>query len=172
MFFAGSADGSIHQMNLFRQREDSAGGQVTEAVGGAGVSDIIRVGDEDTRIKKKRLISVGQPITTLSVSLTSTLIVVGTSTGLIHIYDIPSHQLLRTISTHKGLCITQHATMLKPPDLIGHISLNLNVGSVADARDVVPVKVVAPFQRMQDSKTREVHEVGMMLPIQDMVCVA
>jgi pre-rRNA-processing protein IPI3 len=59
MFFAGSADGSIHQMNLFRQREDSAGGQVTEAVGGAGVSDVIHVGDENPKIKRKRLISVG-----------------------------------------------------------------------------------------------------------------
>jgi len=164
MFFAGSADGSVHQMNLFRQREDNAGGQVTEAVGGAGVSDIIRVGDEDLQIKKKRLISVGQPITTLSVSLTSTLLLVGTSTGLVHVYDIPSHQLLRTISAHKGLSITHLATMLKPPDLIGHVSLNI---SAADAKDVVPVKIVAPFQRMRDLKTREVHEVVMMLPIQD-----
>lgn len=58
MFFAASSDGSIHQMNLFRQRDNKSGGQITEAVGGAGVSDIIRVGDEDPQVRKKRLISV------------------------------------------------------------------------------------------------------------------
>lgn len=109
------------------------------------------------------------PISSLSISLTSALLLVGTSTGLIQIYDIPSHQLLRTISTHKGLCISHVATMLKPPDLVGHISLTLNVGSSADARDVIPVKPVAPFQRMRDTKAREAHEVSMILPIQDMV---
>jgi pre-rRNA-processing protein IPI3 len=61
--------------------------------------------------------------------------------------------------------------MLRPPDLIGHISLNISVGSAADARDAAPVKVIAPFQRMRDSKTRGAHEVGMMLPVQDKVAV-
>jgi pre-rRNA-processing protein IPI3 len=60
MFFAASKDGSIHQMNLFRQREEKSGGHVMEAIGGAGVTDIIRVGDEDqTKAQKQRLISVG-----------------------------------------------------------------------------------------------------------------
>jgi pre-rRNA-processing protein IPI3 len=45
-------------MNLFRQRDDKLGGQVTEAIGGAGVSDIIRV-EEMRESQKKRLISVG-----------------------------------------------------------------------------------------------------------------
>jgi pre-rRNA-processing protein IPI3 len=58
IFWAASPDGSIHQMNLFRQRDDKLGGQVTEAIGGAGVSDIIRVG-EMRESQKKRLISVG-----------------------------------------------------------------------------------------------------------------
>ncbi|OJA12435.1 hypothetical protein AZE42_08093 [Rhizopogon vesiculosus] len=40
--------------------------------------------------------------------------------------------------------------MLKPPDLIGHISLSLNLGSSFDAKDV---------------KAREAHEVMMMLPV-------
>jgi pre-rRNA-processing protein IPI3 len=59
MFFAASKDGSIHQMNLFRQREDKSG-SIAEAIGGAGVTDIIRVGDEEqTRTQKRRLIAVG-----------------------------------------------------------------------------------------------------------------
>jgi len=57
MFFAASSDGSIHQMNLFRQRDDKSGGQAVEAIGGAGVNDVIRV-DDDPEAKKKRLISI------------------------------------------------------------------------------------------------------------------
>jgi len=54
--------------------------------------------------------------------------------------------------------------MLKPPDLVGHISLSLNVASTADARDVMPVRPVASFHRMKDVNARELHEVSMMLP--------
>jgi pre-rRNA-processing protein IPI3 len=83
-------------------------------------------------------------------------------------YDIPSHQLMRSISTHKGLIITHLGTMLKPPDLIGHVSLNLSTSaSTADLRDVVPIKPVMPFQRIRDVKNREAHEVSMLLPVQN-----
>ncbi|KAG6910225.1 hypothetical protein DXG01_012360 [Tephrocybe rancida] len=172
IFMAASPDGFIHQVNLFRQRDTKKGGQFTEAIGGAGVSDIIRVGEEDREAQKKRLISVGLPVTALCISLTSSHLLIGTETGLIHIYDIPSHQLLRTITSHKGVGITHLATMLKPPDLIGHISLNLSVGTVADAKDIIPVKHVSPFQRMRDPKTREAHDVGLLLPPQKKACVA
>lgn len=104
--------------------------------------------------------------------MTSSLLLAGTSTGFIHIYDLPSHQLLRTISTHKGLSITHLASMLKPLDLIGHISLHVNVGSAADAKDVVPIKPVLPFQRMRDPKTREAHEVSILLSSQKRVSLA
>lgn len=59
LFFAASADGSIHQVNLFRQREDKFSRAAIEAIGGGGVSDAIRVNDMDTTATKKRLISVG-----------------------------------------------------------------------------------------------------------------
>ncbi|KAG5638351.1 hypothetical protein H0H81_000484 [Sphagnurus paluster] len=59
--------------------------------------------------------------------------------------------------------------MLKPPDLIGHINLNLAVGSASDAKDVIPVKPISPFQRMRDPKTREAHEVAVLLPPQKTV---
>lgn len=59
IFLAASADGSIHQMNLFRQRDSDTGAQIPEAIGGAGVGDVIRVGEEDREAQKKRLISVG-----------------------------------------------------------------------------------------------------------------
>ncbi|KAG2129202.1 WD40-repeat-containing domain protein [Suillus bovinus] len=164
-FFAASPDGSIYQVNLFRQRTEKHAGQTIEAIGGAGVSDVIRVADEDSN-SRKRLISVDQPITALTISLTSSLLLVGTATGLIHIYDIASHQLLRTISTHKGMSISHLTTMLKPPDLVGHISLSLNLGSSADAKDIIPIRPIVPFHRTKDSKAREAHEVAMMLPVQ------
>lgn len=59
--------------------------------------------------------------------------------------------------------------MLKPPDLVGHISLSLNLGSSADAKDIIPMRPVVPFHRMKDSKAREAHEVAMMLPVQEEV---
>ncbi|KAJ7355605.1 WD40 repeat-like protein [Mycena albidolilacea] len=167
MFFAASKDGSIHQMNLFRQREDKSGGHAMEAIGGAGVTDIIRAGDNDqTKAQKRRLITVGEPVVSITISLTSTLLLAGTSTGIIHIYDIPSHQLLRSISTHKGFSIAHLATMLKPPDLIGHVSLSINAGHSSES---TPVRHVAPFQRMRDAKSRDAHDITMILPVQDNV---
>lgn len=104
-----------------------------------------------------------EPLSSICISLTSSILLVGTLGGLIHLYDIPSHQLLRTISTHKGLSISHLETMIRPPDLIGHINLDLRVGT-ADTQDIIPVKPVVPFQRMRDAKARDAHEVTMMLP--------
>lgn len=56
--------------------------------------------------------------------------------------------------------------MLKPPDLVGHVSLSLSTTSTSDMKDVIPVKPVAPFQRMQVPKAREDHEVALILPVQ------
>lgn len=169
LFFASSPDGSIYQVNLFRERQvQNNPGPFIEAVGGAGASDIVRFDADDTA-GRKRLIDVGQPVTALCTSLNGSLLLVGTASGLIHVYDIASHQLLRTISTHKGMSISFLATMLKPPDLVGHISLSLNVASVGDARDVMPVRPVAAFHRMKDMSAREVHEVSMMLPMTNKV---
>ena len=93
--------------------------------------------------------------------MTSSHLLVGTHSGLIQVYDIASHQLLRSISTHKGFSITHLTTMLKPPDLVGHVSLSLGGGG--DSKEPVSVRHITPFQRMRDPKTREAHEVGIML---------
>jgi pre-rRNA-processing protein IPI3 len=77
---------------------------------------------------------------------------------------------MRTISTHNGLVITHLATMLKPPDLIGHVSLSLSTSvSASDLRDVIPIKPVLPFQKIRDAKNRETHQVSILLPAQDSV---
>ena len=143
-------------MNLFRERDiKNNAGPFIEAVGGAGASDIVRFDADLTG--QKRLIEVDQAVTALCISLSGSLLLVGTASGLIHVYDIASHQLLRTISTHKGSSISFLATMLKPPDLVGHISLSLNVAS-SDSRDVMPVRPVSAFQRMRDASTRELQD--------------
>ncbi|KAJ7065191.1 WD40-repeat-containing domain protein [Mycena amicta] len=166
-FFAASPNGSVHQVHLFRER-DVPGNY--EAIGGAGSADIIRVDDEDRfKAQKRRLITVGEPVVSLTISLTSTLLLVGTSAGIIHIFDIPSHQLLRSISTHKGTSITYLSTMLKPPDLVGHVSLTMQSGTTSDA-EIIPPRSVAPLQRMRDSKSRDVHDITIMLPL-NIVCL-
>lgn len=105
----------------------------------------------------------------MSISLTGSTLLVGTTAGTINIYDIASHQLLRSISplAQKGLAITYLATMIKPVDLVGHVSpqLNLNVGTMGggDPKDVFPIKPFATFQRIRDAKAREAHEVLMAL---------
>ncbi|EKM81805.1 hypothetical protein AGABI1DRAFT_118875 [Agaricus bisporus var. burnettii JB137-S8] len=163
IFFAADIDGSIHKVHLFQQRKNAAGDMIQEAVGGGGTNDIVRVGDNEQESQKKGPIQVGESVSAMAISMTSTYLIVGTSTGVIHFYDFPSHQLVRTISTHKGFSITHLTSFLKPLDLIGHISLDLNVGSISDARDALPAKPVQPFQRMKDSKSREAHEVTMFL---------
>jgi pre-rRNA-processing protein IPI3 len=102
-------------------------------------------------------------VTSMTISLTSSLLIVGTSTGLIQLYDISSHQLLRTISQHKGMAITFLMAMLKPPDLVGHVRLGLALGAnAAEIRENIPVKPIVPFQKMRDVKSREAHSVAML----------
>jgi pre-rRNA-processing protein IPI3 len=105
-----------------------------------------------------------EPVTAMSISLTGSSLLVGTEGGLVHLYDVASHQLLRTISSHKGGAITFLRAMLKPIDLVGHVSLNLHVNGATHAKDVIPVRPILPFQRTRDAKLRDTHEVTIMLP--------
>ncbi|KXN86545.1 Pre-rRNA-processing protein IPI3 [Leucoagaricus sp. SymC.cos] len=163
VFFAATPDGSIHRVNLFRKSTNAAGDLIDEAVGGGGTSNIIRIGEENDKPQTRNSMQVGEAVSAMAISLTSTLLLVGTTNGMINLYDLPSHQLLRTISTHKGFSISHLTTLLKPPDLIGHISLDLKVGSMSDAKDALPAKPVQPFQRMKDAKAREAHEIHTLL---------
>ena len=185
-FFAASADGSIHQVNLFRTRIDKTRGLAAEAVRSAGVGDVLSVAEGDPNAANRRLVSVGcvipslrdlaataqsniisrEPITALSLSLTGVLLLAGTALGNVHVYDVPSHQLLRTINAHPGpgLAITHLSTLLKPPDLVGHVRLG------GDKDGGIPVRPIVPFQRMREARPREAHEVTMMLPHAPKVC--
>ncbi|OAX32441.1 hypothetical protein K503DRAFT_805226 [Rhizopogon vinicolor AM-OR11-026] len=128
-----------------------------EAIRGKGASDIIRVAYEGNS-SRKRLISVEQHLPHRYGP---------------HFYAIVSHQLLRTISAYDAMSISHLATMLELPDLIGHISLLLNLGSSFNAKDVIPVRPVIPFHHMKDGKAKDVHEVIMISPVHvDEVCVS
>jgi hypothetical protein len=82
------------------------------------------------------------------------------------VYDVPSHQLLRTINAHSGpgLAVTFLTTLLKPPDLVGHVRLG------GDKDYGVPVRPIVPFQRMREARPREAHEATVMLPHAQKVC--
>ncbi|KAH8832482.1 WD40-repeat-containing domain protein [Flagelloscypha sp. PMI_526] len=177
-FFAGSqptkdgSSGVVYRMDLFTKKSlgiaNGNSGEVLNAIGGMGSLDIIRMGLEDE--EGKRRISISEPVTALVISLTGSLLLVGTSIGLIHVYDIPSSQRLRTISSHKGTPITYLKTLPKPLDLIGHVSLSLIPPSSSSAdgiKDIVPTKPILPFQRIKDSKAREAHEISVLLPSKD-----
>ena len=101
--------------------------------------------------------------------MNSSQLLVGTAGGIIHIFDIASHQLLRSISSHKGSKITYLKTMLKPVDLIGHVDMSLSTGHSESTKDIMPPRSVVPFQRIRDGKAREAHEVLLMLPISSKV---
>lgn len=98
-FFAGSPTGVVHRMDLFTKKALGIG---LDAVGGLGSLDVIRVG-EDESVKNR--IVIGDAVTTLAISATGSMLLVGTSTGSIHVYDIPSSQRLRTVAPHKGKLI-------------------------------------------------------------------
>jgi len=94
------------------------------------------------------------------------MLLAGTALGNVHVYDVPSHQLLRTIKAHPGpgLAVTHLTTLLTPPDLVGHVRLD------GDKDGGIPVRPVVPFQRMREARPREAHEVTMMLPHVQKVC--
>jgi hypothetical protein len=71
--------------------------------------------------------------------------------GLVHLYAIASHQLLRTISTHRTC---RYPTLLIYPDLIEHINL-----SFSDVKDAITVWPVVSFRRIKHAKVRHAQEV-------------
>ncbi|KZT59866.1 WD40 repeat-like protein [Calocera cornea HHB12733] len=152
--FAASAEGEIFQMNLFRQKPGARAGTL-QAIGGGGGGEAVRLAEDG---EEKRRIKVDQPLRSLAISLTSALLLAGTSTGTINIYDLSSHQLLRAINTHRGYSINTLLTMLRPADLVGHAQAGFG-----SREEGVPGRTVAAFQRVRDGRARERHEVPMML---------
>ncbi|KAG8942725.1 Pre-rRNA-processing protein ipi3 [Tulasnella sp. 424] len=160
-FFAASQDGSIHQVNLFRQRKNRMGHETgsLEAVGGMDEGGAMRIDDEDVPTRK-RLISAGQEATSLAISFTGSTLLVGTATGVVQVYDIPSHQLIRSINVQQGFAVTHVCSFLKPLDLVGQMTIG-----GPSTTDNIPVRPISSFHRIRDQASRDAHEVPVMLPI-------
>jgi len=112
-------------------------------------------------------IIIGTKITSLALSITSNLLV-GTQTGLIHIYDTTSLQLVRTIQTTQSpnpSPVTYIRSIPKPVDLVGHVELSLQ--GQEDA--IPPVRPVMPFGRTRDLKGKG-REVSLLLPLRPSAC--
>lgn len=89
----------------------------------------------------------------MALSLSSSHLLVGTQSGEIHVYSLPSHQLLRTISSHASP-VTHLSTMLRPPDLVGSRT----------KLDSWPIMEVKPLERTRGGRiAREVQEVSVVL---------
>jgi hypothetical protein len=112
------------------------------------------------------------PITALVLSKSQSHLISGTAHGHIHIHSLPSHQHLRTITSHIGVPITHLSTLVRPPDLVGSVSLRdaanaatMSVGGIVGA-GAWPVKEVKQFERMKVVKrdaARQMGDVGVML---------
>jgi pre-rRNA-processing protein IPI3 len=105
--------------------------------------------------------------------MTGTLLLAGTSRGQVHVFDVSSHQLLRSFSpagaaaaAGAGAGATMAVTFLRaglrPPDLVGHVSLDTG-GATRGTPEIVP-RTVVPFQRTRDARAREKHEVWVVPP--------
>lgn len=64
------------------------------------------------------VLTFSSAVTCLSLSLTASFLLVGTASGDISIHSLPSHQHVRTLSSHGG-AITHLSTLTYPPDLVG-----------------------------------------------------
>lgn len=96
----------------------------------------------------------------MTLSITGSILLIGAATGQVHLYDVASHQLLKTVNTHQGFRATYLSTFLKPQDLTGHVTL----GS-ASHLDTIPSHPISSLHRIRDATARTIHDVPVMLPI-------
>ncbi|KAL7415935.1 WD40-repeat-containing domain protein [Mrakia frigida] len=172
--FWASAGKEVFAVRLFERRSGEEGGEDEEAVvvgkgkgkvkarGGGGVGEVIRI---ERTTGGEAAVVLNDTITTLSLSLSTSHLLLGTSTGQIHIHSLPSLQHLRTLSpaAHKSCPITHISTLLRPSDLHGHVSLG-SVGSGDAGDEKWAIKTVGTLERMRvGRREREKHEVGWMM---------
>ncbi|BEJ14758.1 hypothetical protein CspHIS471_0405250 [Cutaneotrichosporon sp. HIS471] len=141
--YVGTKAGDVYLIPLYKRKAQM--GRV-EAVGGegAGATPINLV---------TPCVHVDAAVTCLSLSLSATHLLVGTSAGDIHVHSLPSHQHIRTISTHRG-AISHLSTFPSPPDLIGK-PVRTEDWAVMDVRNL---------ERMRTSRgAKDTQEVGVLL---------
>ncbi len=91
--------------------------------------------------------------------MTGSNLIVGTATGLIQIYDIASHQLLRALTVPQAFPVTHVETFIKPAELAGSLTLG-----VSTQLDSFPNRPISSFHRTKDPKARKAHEVPVIFP--------
>ncbi|KAJ9100980.1 hypothetical protein QFC19_005376 [Naganishia cerealis] len=194
-FHVGTDAGEIHHVRLFRRRKElgkrteetddvlldrgyseasgrSEFAEMMVAVGGEGEGSAdVRIGGESNDIKgSKGRISLGMPITALVLSKSQSHLVSGTATGHIYVHSLPSHQHLRTITSHVGVPVTHLSTLTRPPDLVGSVSLRDAANAATSTGGIVaagawPVKEIKQFERMKVVKrdARHMGDIGVLL---------
>lgn len=110
------------------------------------------------------------PITALVLSKSQSHLVSGTASGHIYIHSLPSHQHLRTITSHVGVPVTHLSTLTRPPDLVGSVSLRDAANAATSTNGIVapgawPVKEIKQFERMKVIKrdARHMGDIGVVL---------
>ncbi|KAL1406051.1 Pre-rRNA-processing protein ipi3 [Vanrija albida] len=141
--YAGSSEGNVYLIPLFK-RKGAVGG--VEAVEGDGLGAPAIKAD-------LACLTVESPVTCLALSHGESQLLVGTRSGDIHIHSLPSHQQLRTITAHSGP-ITHLSTMIRPADL----------SNSATRSDPWPIMEVRNLDRARAStSTKHAQTVGVSL---------
>lgn len=157
VYAAASGDrGVVYQCDLYSH---GAGKHTARALVGAGETLHMNVNPDDERL---RSFTLGRPVsvTALALDLPGTQLLAGASDGGIAIFDVASHQLLRSLSTSTATTtgpVTFLATMLRPADLVGPASNT--------AKDALPaIRPLTTFHRIRDKSARETHDIPLILP--------
>jgi len=171
-FYVGTRQGEVFHIPLYKRRGEigGGGGDDIEAIGGGGQGAAAIKTEGSVIIYKcvpPSYIVHGangrSPITALSLSLSATHLLVGTQSADIHIHSLPSHQHLRSLSSHAGP-ITYISTLLRPPDLVSGGGATSSGAATSTKSESWPIMDIKPLERMRMGKpARDVQEVTMMI---------
>ncbi|WWC91336.1 uncharacterized protein L201_006279 [Kwoniella dendrophila CBS 6074] len=170
-FYVSTTQGDVYHIPLFRRKglngitslEDRSSSPLGfEAVGGGGNSSI------PIKIDGGSIIKLKSKITSMVLSLSSTILLIGCEDGSINLYSLPSNQHLRTLNSHQGP-ITHLSTMLKPVDLFASINnnnSNTGGGNKTSILEEYPIMEIKNFERTKSSKQNLNlnHQVVIKLP--------
>ncbi|WVW79206.1 hypothetical protein I302_101172 [Kwoniella bestiolae CBS 10118] len=151
-FYVSTTQGEIYHIPLFRRKDTSY-----EAVGGGGHSSI------PTKVEGS-VITLKSPITSMTLSISCTILLVGCGDGTVHLYSLPSHQHLRTLNSHNGP-ITHLSTLLKPVDLISSSGGGGGNGNGGGVVEQWPIMEIKNFERMKSQNHNLSHTVTIKIPL-------
>ncbi|WWC64154.1 uncharacterized protein I303_106762 [Kwoniella dejecticola CBS 10117] len=174
-FYVSTSQGLVYHIPLFRRKglPDSASADESyEAVGGSvnGHGSIpLKVEGAVISTSTSASTSTSESkvkisITSMTLSISSTTLLIGCSDGTIHLYSLPSHQHLRTLSSHSGP-ITHLSTLLKPVDLLISGGGSSSSGGVkGKVLEEYPIMEIKNFERMKSQNVKTNHNITIKLP--------